>query len=61
MHVTAYARPEVLVETDWVTQNLTNPNVRFVEVDVSTAAYDQGHIPGAAFWNWSTQLIDPAT
>jgi thiosulfate/3-mercaptopyruvate sulfurtransferase len=29
-----------------------------VEVDVDTAAYDQGHVPGAVGWNWNTQLCD---
>jgi thiosulfate/3-mercaptopyruvate sulfurtransferase len=29
-----------------------------VEVDVDTAAYDQGHVPGAAGWNWTTDLCD---
>ncbi|MSQ33595.1 MAG: sulfurtransferase [Dehalococcoidia bacterium] len=54
----AYARPEVLVETDWVAQHLTDPNLRLVEVDVDTAAYEQGHIPGAVGWNWTTQTQD---
>jgi thiosulfate/3-mercaptopyruvate sulfurtransferase len=27
-------------------------------VDVDTAAYDHGHIPGAVGWNWQTQLQD---
>ena len=53
-----YAHPEVLVETDWAAQHLNDPNVRFVEVDADTAAYDEGHIPGAVGWNWSTQLAD---
>ena len=53
-----YAHPEVLVTTDWVAQNLTNPKLRIVEVDVDTAAYDQGHVPGAAGWNWQTELQD---
>jgi thiosulfate/3-mercaptopyruvate sulfurtransferase len=53
-----YKHPEVLVSTDWVVQNLTAPNVRLVEVDVDTSAYDQGHIPGAVGWNWQTQLQD---
>ena len=35
-----------------------SPNVRLVEVDVDTTAYDQGHIPGAVGWNWQTQLQD---
>ena len=46
-----YAHPEVLVTTEWVAQNLTNPKLRLVEVDVDTSAYDQGHMPGAAGWN----------
>ena len=53
-----YQRPEALVSTDWVAQNLNSPNLRLVEVDVDTSAYDQGHIPGAVGWNWQTQLQD---
>jgi len=53
-----YAHPEVLVTTEWVAQNLTNPKLRLVEVDVDTSAYDQGHVPGAAGWNWQTELQD---
>ena len=53
-----YKHPEVLVSTDWVAQNLNSPNLRLVEVDVDTTAYDQGHIPGAVGWNWQTQLQD---
>src|SRR6266576_716028 len=53
-----YKHPEVLVSTDWAAQNLNSPNLRFVEVDVDTTAYDQGHIPGAVGWNWQTQLQD---
>jgi thiosulfate/3-mercaptopyruvate sulfurtransferase len=50
--------PTVLVTTDWVAQHATDAGVRVVEVDVDTAAYDQGHVPGAAGWNWTTQLCD---
>ena len=53
-----YKHPEVLVSTDWAAQNLNAPKTRFVEVDVDTTAYDQGHIPGAMGWNWQTQLQD---
>ena len=51
-----YANPDVVVSTDWVAENLDNPNVRLVEVDVDTEAYATGHIPGAVGWNWTTQL-----
>ena len=49
---------DVLVTTDWVAQHAKDANVRIVEVDVDTAAYDQGHVPGAAGWNWTTELCD---
>src|SRR5438309_4230064 len=58
MKMTEYKHPEVLVSTEWAAQNLNAPNTRFVEVDVDTTAYDQGHIPGAVAWNWQTQLQD---
>jgi thiosulfate/3-mercaptopyruvate sulfurtransferase len=53
-----YAHPEVLVSTEWVVEHSKDPNVRLVEVDVDTSAYDQGHIAGAVGWNWQTQLQD---
>ncbi len=55
---TTYAQPQVLVTTDWVDQHKTDKNVLLVEVDVDTTAYDQGHIAGAAGWNWQSQLCD---
>ncbi len=53
-----YAHPEVLVSTDWVEQHRNDPNVRLLEVDVDTKAYEQGHVPGAVGINWQTQLQD---
>ena len=53
-----YAVPEVLVDTAWVEDHKNDPKVRLVEVDVDTSGYDQGHIPGAIAWNWTTQLCD---
>ncbi len=53
-----YAHPEVLVNTDWVFSHAKDPNVRVVEVDVDTKAYDEGHVPGAIAWAWNTQLCD---
>ena len=47
---------DVLVETDWLGQHATDPNVRIFEVDVDTAAYDQGHVAGAVGLNWKSDL-----
>jgi thiosulfate/3-mercaptopyruvate sulfurtransferase len=55
---TVYSAPDVLVSTDWVAQHRNDPNIRIAEVDVDTAAYDQGHVPGSVGWNWTTELCD---
>ncbi len=47
-----------LVTADWVAEQGGDSNVRLVEVDVDTGAYDEGHIAGAVGWNWATQLQD---
>jgi thiosulfate/3-mercaptopyruvate sulfurtransferase len=51
-----YSHPEVLVDIAWAKSNLGNPKVKFVEIDVDTASYESGHIPGAIAFNWRTQL-----
>ena len=56
--MTQYAHPEMLVETAWVAEHGKDAGIRLIEVDVDTAAYDQGHIRGAVAWNWTTQLCD---
>lgn len=48
----------VLVSTDWASDHLKDNRIRFVEVDVDTQSYENGHIPGAIGWNWQTQLQD---
>ena len=54
-----YAHPESLVSTEWVAEHGGDANVRLVEVDVDTSAYEQGHISGAVGWNWQSQLQQP--
>ncbi|HVZ21337.1 MAG TPA: sulfurtransferase [Vicinamibacterales bacterium] len=49
----------VLVTTEWVAAHAGHAGVRVVEVDEDTTAYDQGHVPGAISWDWSSDLCDP--
>jgi thiosulfate/3-mercaptopyruvate sulfurtransferase len=53
-----YAHPETLVDAGWVEAHLHDPQVRLIEVDVDTTAYEQGHIPGAVGLNWQRELQD---
>jgi len=50
------ALSDVFAEPAWLAEHLNDPGVRVVEVDVSRAAYAQGHIPGAVLWNAYTDL-----
>ena len=46
------------IDVDWIATHIGDPQVRLVEVDVSSAAYDEGHMPGAVLWNAYTDLRD---
>jgi len=54
----ADAGADAIVDVEWIAAHLGDPSVRVVEVDVSRAAYDEGHIPGAVLWNAYADLRD---
>ena len=49
-----------LVDTAWVAAHLQDSNVRLVEVDVSRASYDAGHLEGAVLWDVYKDLLQPS-
>jgi thiosulfate/3-mercaptopyruvate sulfurtransferase len=54
-----YSNPEVLCETDWVADNIKNPNIRILEVDYDPEnAYRQGHLPSAYLVWWRKDIND---
>jgi len=54
-----YAKPHVLVDTEWVAQHAEDPNVRVVESDEDVFLYNLGHVPGSVKVDWHTDLNDP--
>jgi thiosulfate/3-mercaptopyruvate sulfurtransferase len=56
-----YARPEVLVTTEWVAAHLEDPGLVVAESDEDVLLYETGHIPGAVKLDWHTELNDPVT
>jgi len=57
----------VLADPQWLEDHLGDPDVRVIEVDVSPARYQDGHVDGAVLWNVYSdlkdanyQLVDPA-
>ncbi|HTT15186.1 MAG TPA: sulfurtransferase [Thermoplasmata archaeon] len=60
--MTAYAHPDVLVESDWLAAHLNDPKIRIAEVDYDpTANYDLGHLPGAVLFDWRKDINDPVS
>ncbi|MBL8161680.1 MAG: sulfurtransferase [Anaerolineae bacterium] len=55
--MTEYIYPDTLASTQWAVERLNDPQVRYVEVGFSAAAYDSGHIPGAVFWVWHGDIL----
>jgi thiosulfate/3-mercaptopyruvate sulfurtransferase len=55
----SYARPDSVVETQWVAEHLNDPHIRLVESDEDYLLYETGHIPGAVKVDWFTTLQHP--
>jgi thiosulfate/3-mercaptopyruvate sulfurtransferase len=57
----SYAHPEVLVDTQWVSDNFKDSEkVRLAEVDYDPRSnYSLGHIPGAVLFDWKNDINDP--
>lgn len=51
-----YTNPDVLVDTDWLEKHVDDPDVRIIEVDEDTTAYEKGHVKNALPWDWSEDL-----
>ena len=58
----AYAHPEVLVDTEWVSKNPPDGARRLVEVDYDPVnGYQKGHIKGSTLIWWKRDINDPLT
>jgi len=55
--VADYAK-DVLVDTQWLEDHLSDDSIRIVEVDENPALYAEAHIPGAIGFDWKTDLQD---
>ena len=53
-----YAKPDVLVSTEWVAAHLDDANIRLLESNEDVLLYDTGHIPGAQKIDWQDDLND---
>jgi thiosulfate/3-mercaptopyruvate sulfurtransferase len=61
--LTAYARPELLATTSWLSENIGRPELRVVDVrwrpdGTGRSTFELGHVPGAAYLDWARELVD---
>jgi thiosulfate/3-mercaptopyruvate sulfurtransferase len=55
----SYAQPNVLVDTQWVADNLHDDNnIRLIESNEDVLLYSTGHIPNAVHIDWVADLND---
>ncbi|MEM7714196.1 MAG: sulfurtransferase [Cyanobacteria bacterium P01_A01_bin.68] len=54
-----YAHPEVIVDTQWLSEHLNDDKVRIVEVATNPQAIPNEVIPGAVIWNPFIDLMLP--
>lgn len=54
-----YVNPDKLVSTEWLAENLNNPNIVIAESNEDSLLYSSGHIPGAYEVDWTRDLNDP--
>ena len=52
------AKSSALVDTNWLAKNINNPKVSIIEVSVKPGVYERGHIQGAVYFKWHTDLVD---
>ena len=59
--MTGFARPELLASTEWLAEELGRPDVRIVDCrwrpdGTGHSVFASGHIPGATYLDWRTEL-----
>src|SRR5881409_3226873 len=57
------ARPELLATTEWLAEHLGRPGVRILDArwrpdGTGAEIHRAGHIPGAAYVDWRSDLVD---
>ena len=63
--MTGLTRPELLVSTSWLAENISRPELRILDVrwrpdGSGPATFAAGHIPAASYLDWRSELIEPA-
>ncbi|MEO5965808.1 MAG: sulfurtransferase [Candidatus Limnocylindrales bacterium] len=57
------ARPELIATPEWLAENLGRPDLRVIDArwrpdGTGHATYATGHVPGAVYMDWRTDVVD---
>ncbi len=53
-----YANPDALIDASWVAQHKDDSNVKIISTPSIKDRYDDGHIPGALYVDYRTDIVD---
>jgi thiosulfate/3-mercaptopyruvate sulfurtransferase len=53
-----YFRPENLVSTEWMQNNINNPQIRIAEVNYDPSNYYQDCMPNAVLIDWKVLYLN---
>lgn len=51
--------PSALVTPGWLASNISNPDLRLIDLGKRRDQFEAGHLPGAQHIDWRTDLADP--
>jgi thiosulfate/3-mercaptopyruvate sulfurtransferase len=62
--IIGYRRPELLATTEWLAENIGRPGFQVLDArwrpdGSGRRVYAAGHIPGATYLDWRTDLVEP--
>ena len=64
MGIIGYRRPELLATPEWLAENIARPGFQILDArwrpdGSGRRLYAAGHIPGASYLDWRTDLVEP--
>jgi 3-mercaptopyruvate sulfurtransferase SseA len=62
--IIGYRRPELLATPEWLAENIARPGFQVLDArwrpdGSGRRVYAAGHIPGASYLDWRTDLVEP--
>ncbi len=53
-----YANPDAIVDANWMKQHIADSNIRIIAGTATKEGYDEGHIKGAVYLDYTADIVD---